>query len=96
MSCYSSEFGKTCEQFFADNAHTLPPNAPPGFYDEWLLNCYLSNGCSWPPVYSSSALASSSSLGFAAFQSSFDVLSYVVIAACFIFSFLAGFSAGGR
>jgi len=44
---------------------------------------------------SSSSVYDSDSLSFAAVAQSLDVLSYVVIAACVLFSFLLGFS-GGR
>ena len=49
-----------------------------------------------PPSSASVFSSSSSVIDFASLQASADVLTYVVIAACFLFSFLAGFSAGSR
>ena len=60
-------------------------------------NChgYYCPVCDNVPPPSSSGLYDSDSLSFAAVVQSLDVLSYIIISVCVLFSFLLGYS-GGR
>jgi len=63
-----------------------PPFSPPPSSSSFPSS---DSGGGWPPVG-----GGSDSLSFAAVVSSVNVLSYVIIAACFLFSFLLGYSGG--